>query len=217
MAHDGTINIFVENLGRYNEGHIVGAWIPLPMQRDELWETIRKACKVDALHEEVFIADVEYDFGMPNVKIGEYDSIDDVNALAAAIENAENWDVVDGADAYAYEHNLSIIQTASILHDDNGRNIPWFHYATDSGSKEYRYGWTLVHETDTELSNILHEYNVTDYFDYEKYGSGPTDDTLFDNGYLMYTGDDPDTDSDAEEILSDYWLWTDDEDEDVDE
>lgn len=213
MAHDGTINIFVENLGRYNEGHIVGAWIPLPMQRDELWETIRKACKVDALHEEVFIADVEYDFGMPNVKIGEYDSIDDVNALAAAIENADSWDDVYHADCYAYEHNLSTIETASVLRDVD--NVAWCSYTTDYGSENSRLGHTLIDEDEYLLAR-LREIGMEGYIDYEAYGRDARGDyTLCSDGFICDC--DPDTSADAEEILRDLDYWTNDEDEDEDE
>ena len=32
----GRINIFVTNLGKYNEGYLQGEWIKLPVDQDEL-------------------------------------------------------------------------------------------------------------------------------------------------------------------------------------
>lgn len=73
--------IFFTNLGKYNEGYLVGKWVDLPC--DNLEEEL-KAIGVGAVpYEEYFITDYESDFG---VSIGEYDNIDELNELAEELE-----------------------------------------------------------------------------------------------------------------------------------
>lgn len=73
--------IFLTNLGKYNEGYLVGKWVDLPC--DDL-EAEMEAIGVGAVpYEEYFITDYESDFG---VSIGEYDNIDELNELAEELE-----------------------------------------------------------------------------------------------------------------------------------
>ncbi|UJF36553.1 antirestriction protein ArdA [Paenibacillus hexagrammi] len=99
------INIYVANLGKYNEGELVGDWISLPATQDELNELFVKI-KLgyfdedgeyqhgftefdpqyghDFFYEEFAIHDYEAPF-----KINEYDSIDKLNEYAEALVNAD--------------------------------------------------------------------------------------------------------------------------------
>lgn len=73
--------IFLTNLGKYNEGELVGKWVDLPC--DNLEEEL-EAIGVGAVpYEEYFITDYESDFGL---EIGEYDNIDELNELAKELE-----------------------------------------------------------------------------------------------------------------------------------
>lgn len=60
--------VFVGNLGRYNEGDLVGAWLELPYDEEELDRWLRDSVAVDEAHEEVFIMDS--DLGGPLGEIG---------------------------------------------------------------------------------------------------------------------------------------------------
>lgn len=73
--------IFLTNLGKYNEGELVGKWVDLPC--DNLEEEL-EAIGVGAVpYEEYFITDYESDFG---IEVGEYDNIDELNELAEELE-----------------------------------------------------------------------------------------------------------------------------------
>ena len=65
------LKIFLTNLGKYNEGLLVGRWVELPCY------------DLEAELEEYFITDYESDFG---IEVGEYDNIDELNELAEELE-----------------------------------------------------------------------------------------------------------------------------------
>ena len=78
------LNIFLTNLGLYNEGVLAGEWVSLPVSSFDL-EAVKIRIGVDEYHEETFITDYETD--IHGVKVGEYDSIDELNELAEALED----------------------------------------------------------------------------------------------------------------------------------
>ncbi|NCB82667.1 MAG: antirestriction protein ArdA, partial [Bacilli bacterium] len=79
------INIWVSNLGKYNEGILQGAWFTLPTEMSE----IRKKIGLNERYEEWAIHDYEAPF-----KISEYDDIGTLNEIAELIEETEIPDVV---------------------------------------------------------------------------------------------------------------------------
>ena len=80
------IRIFITNIAKYNEGYLVGKWVDLPLSEDELWAEVREVLGSD---EEHFITDSEAPF-----KIHEYDSITDLNALAAELQGMDEDDII---------------------------------------------------------------------------------------------------------------------------
>lgn len=209
MAYDknASINIWVGNIGWYNEGYNTGDWFALPMDREELWKEINKACKVDRFHEELWLQDWEVPYG----NVSEYESIDDLNALAAVIDSASEWQL-EAAEAYIdYNGQYSAIECANIIMDAD--NISFIGYSFDVGSNEENYGYTLA-DMDGTLQ-YLRERGLEDYFDFERYGSDDSDVYLTDEGYLCLSGDDPSTnDYTALEILAEEGYYTEpDEDE----
>ena len=77
------MRIYLTNLGKYNEGELVGQWLDLPATDEDI-EKIKKAILIDGEeYEEMFITDYE---DSP-IKIHEYDSLDYLNEVAEAYEN----------------------------------------------------------------------------------------------------------------------------------
>ena len=85
------LNIFLTNLGLYNEGVLAGEWVSLPVSDFDL-EAVKIRIGVDEYHEETFITDYETD--IHGVKVGEYDSIDDLNELAEALEDDDAAEII---------------------------------------------------------------------------------------------------------------------------
>jgi len=90
-----TIKGYITNLGKYNEGVLVGKWIKFPIDEDELNEVFKEIGMnyededgeiVNTGYEEYFFTDWETDF---DTDFGEYENIDKVNELA---ENLEYWE-----------------------------------------------------------------------------------------------------------------------------
>lgn len=78
--------IFLTNLGKYNEGHLVGKWIDLPC--DDLEAELESIGVVEGTqYEEYFITDYENDFGY---KVGEHDDLEELNDLAEQLEDIDD-------------------------------------------------------------------------------------------------------------------------------
>jgi hypothetical protein len=81
--------IYLTNLGKYNEGELVGEWLDLPCAQEELQAALNRID--EDRHGEHFIADYECDL-LPGLKIDEYDPIGQLNDVigeAAALEEEE--------------------------------------------------------------------------------------------------------------------------------
>lgn len=83
------LSIFITNLGRYNEGALVGEWVSLPADEDDL-QAVYDRIGIDGVrYEEVFITDYESEIGL---KVGEYENINDLNELAERLEALDSYD-----------------------------------------------------------------------------------------------------------------------------
>lgn len=83
------IKIYVANLGKYNEGELVGKWLELPCDMEDFKESFLPSIEIDGLqYEEYAIHDFETD--IEGLKIGEYDNIEKLNELAEAYDNLED-------------------------------------------------------------------------------------------------------------------------------
>lgn len=62
------LKIFLTNLGKYNEGHLIGEWVSLPIDNDKL-EEVKKRIGINKHYEEMFVTDYECD--IDGVKVNE--------------------------------------------------------------------------------------------------------------------------------------------------
>lgn len=115
LVEPASIRVYVANLGKYNEGELIGAWLDLPQSRAKIDEFLRdtvgltldseeayaKGLRGERVHEEYAIHDYEFPQDMngftPN--ISEYASLDKVNVLACLIEQADE-DCLEIMEAY---------------------------------------------------------------------------------------------------------------------
>lgn len=74
------MQVFITNLGKYNEGELVGEWFTPPINMEEVAEKIG----LNQNYEEFFITDYELPF-----EIDEYTPISRINALCEMIEDIE--------------------------------------------------------------------------------------------------------------------------------
>ncbi len=156
------MKIYLTNLGKYNEGELLGEWVKLPATEEELeavFERIKISDEPDEngnYYEEYFITDYETD--IDGLKIGEYDNLEELNELAETLEGMD-------------ENELEVV---GVMLED-GCEFDEAIKKTENG--DYRIYYDCSNMTDVayeviEESGFLN--NVSDivarYFDYEAYG-----------------------------------------------
>lgn len=148
------MNIFITNLGKYNEGELLGEWVELPINAEEL----KKVCErigINEEDEEYFITDYECNF----MKIGEYESISSLNEIAEKISELDE-DEYEVAKALISECSYTIDEAIEKV--NNGDYIIYYD-CNDITDVAYQ-----VVEECGYLNNVPD--TVARYFDYESFG-----------------------------------------------
>ena len=82
---------FITNLGKYNEGELVGEWVKFPTTAEELKKVfdrigIGQKDEFGQPYEEWFITDYDCYVGALYDKLGEYENLDELNYLASKLD-----------------------------------------------------------------------------------------------------------------------------------
>lgn len=164
------INIFLTNLGKYNEGELVGKWLSLPISEENL-ENAMDEIGISEEYEEYFISDYETD--IDGFEIGEYANLEELNELAEELEN------MDDTEAKVF---IACIQI--------GRNADEALECIING--DYRIYYNCLDMADVAyktveecgyLQNVPEQ--VSNYFDYESFGR----DLEIEGNYVYVDGD----------------------------
>lgn len=86
------LNIYIANLGAYNEGRLEGEWVTLPITDEELQEVFTRIGIDGVNYEEYAIHDFDNNTGL-NLDITEYTSIRSLNELAETLENYDDYEL----------------------------------------------------------------------------------------------------------------------------
>lgn len=78
------MKIYLTNLGKYNEGELIGEWVELPVSQEELQKVFERI-GISEEYEEYFITDYECDF----YEVEEYENLDTLNEIAERIEELD--------------------------------------------------------------------------------------------------------------------------------
>ena len=148
--------IFLTNLGKYNEGELIGMWVKLPFTDEEI-ETCLEKIGIDGQYEEYFITDYEDCF----YKVGQYESIYALNEFIQEALLVGNNDLINAV--FAYECIDNADDALKILENIEGN----YTLHTDIQSEE-DYGHYYVETYHSEISN---NNFVSMYLDYETIGS----------------------------------------------
>lgn len=102
---------FITNLGKYNEGELVGEWVTFPIDEDEL-EKVFERIGINEEYEEYFFTDWDCPF---DTGLGEYESIESVNELAEDLDR-ENEDLVEAIiEATGYSLRVALDHVARAI------------------------------------------------------------------------------------------------------
>ena len=161
------VKIYVANLERYNAGYLVGEWVELPKDQDELQEILQRISK----GAEIAIHDYSIE-GVEGLRIGEYDNIQELNAEIDALYYANDY-IQELALAIVEAHGETI--TGAIGYAEHGDYTLYPECTTAQELGEYfaDIDFTLPQE-------------VARYFDFEAYGEDVANDGYFTSyGFLM--------------------------------
>ena len=179
---------FITNLGKYNEGELVGEWVKFPTTAEELKEVFKRigiGQKDDfgQPYEEWFITDYDcYVDGLYS-KLGEYENLDELNYLASKLnEMSESEYAQFQAGMEMGDHCGSLQEIINLTENlDCYEVYPDIHDYDDLG----RY---YIEELDV----MQVPEHLQNYIDYEAYGRDVAleeNGTFTDQGYVRDTGD----------------------------
>ena len=150
-AKSNEVNIFLTNLGKYNEGELVGEWVKLPVDD---FQPILDRIGINDEYEEWFITDYEAPF-----EINEYDNIEELNDIAREIQDFDSiqLEVLD-----AYKDNGYDMRDAIDKVIDND-----YIYLEGNTEEDLAYSYIdMAGSFEDAVSKEDKQY----YFDYEAYG-----------------------------------------------
>lgn len=148
------MKIYLTNLGKYNEGELVGEWVELPVSQEELQEVFERI-GINEEYEEYFITDYECDL----YEVGEYENIDKLNDIAQRIKELgeEESNVVK---ALIQKLDYTLNEAIDKVNSGDYRIYSDCENMTD-------IAYQVVEECEY-LNNVPD--NVARYFDYESFG-----------------------------------------------
>lgn len=149
------MKIYLTNLGKYNEGELVGEWVELPVSNEELQEVFKRIGINEEYYEEYFITDYECDF----YEVGEYENLDTLNNIASQIEELD-------------EEESKVVKA---LMSELG-------YTLDEAIEKTNSGDYTIYSDCNNMTDVAYQVvkecgylnnvpdNVARYFDYEAFG-----------------------------------------------
>lgn len=148
------MKIYLTNLGKYNEGELVGEWVDLPASQEEL-EKVFERIGINEEYEEYFITDYECDL----YEVGEYENIDKLNDIAERIKELD-------------EEGSKVVKAL----------IQKLDYTLDEAIDKVNSGDYMIYNDCENMTDVAYQVveecgylenvpdNVARYFDYESFG-----------------------------------------------
>lgn len=148
------LRAFITNLGKYNEGELVGEWVDFPIDEDEEQELMERIGIDGEEYEEYFVTDYEGCVDWHEY-FGEYPSIEWLNETA---EKLDDWDEDLFCAVCEYEGDIGSVLDSS----------PDYWMLLSNVNDDYDLGWYYAQEVN--CVDFGGNEMLTRYFDYEAYG-----------------------------------------------
>ena len=181
------MKVWIGNLGKYNEGELVGDWLELPVHKDELDKFLRERVglqltqkEVDealardgVCYEEYMINDWECELNC--VEYHEYTHLDELNKLASFIKMAND---IDKINAYCNYQNISDIdEVCNVIAQEDDIYISSPDYQANLSDEEL-VGYWYIDEVYDGIENYIKQCSYSEddrvslenYFDVESFG-----------------------------------------------
>jgi len=150
-----TISVYLTNLGKYNEGELVGQWVELDgtLEYSDLKEGGKCDIGLNSDYEEYFITDFE-----SPVEINEYTSIDRLNEIYKTLTEIQEETNLEECEIEAILKEISLEELHEGIHD-------LFIYPDCNDMSDVAYNYI-------EQTGLLHGVpdSLQRYFDYDAFG-----------------------------------------------
>ena len=179
---------FITNLGKYNEGELVGEWVKFPTTAEEMKEVFKRIGigqrdDFGQPYEEWFITDYDcYVDGLYD-KLGEYESLDELNYLASKLDEMSDSEYAQFQAGMEMGDHCGSLQEIINLTENLDCYEVYPHIADYDDLGRYYIEELEVMQVPEHLQN---------YIDYEAYGRDVAMDengSFTDQGYVRDTGD----------------------------
>lgn len=161
------LRAFVTNLGKYNEGELVGKWVDFPIDEDEFEEVLEEIGIDGEQYEEWFVTDCECEV---DLYLGQYVSLDELNEAAEALAKWDEDEASAIADVFGAEQLLCTTQDDYMFYHVDNEDDLGYYVAENGGYLD-------------ELPDFAKRY-----FDYEAFGRDfaiEADGGWSENGYFV--------------------------------
>ena len=179
---------FITNLGKYNEGELVGEWVKFPTTAEEMKEVFKRIGigqrdDFGQPYEEWFITDYDcYVDGLYD-KLGEYESLDELNYLASKLDEMSDSEYAQFQAGMEMGDHCGSLQEIINLTENLDCYEVYPHIADYDDLGRYYIDELEVMQIPEHLQN---------YIDYEAYGRDVAMDengSFTDQGYVRDTGE----------------------------
>ena len=152
---------FITNLGKYNEGFLVGEWVKFPATNEEMQAVFRRI-GIGRRYEEWFITDYDCPDAAISKVLGEYESLSELNYLAGQIMELRESDDFWQAVLDLGENTGSVQELINLT-----ENLDCFDYLPGVRN-DYDLGYYWIEESGCyDTSNLG---ALANYIDYEGFG-----------------------------------------------
>ena len=179
---------FITNLGKYNEGELVGEWVKFPTTAEEMKEVFKRIGigqrdDFGQPYEEWFITDYDcYVDGLYS-KLGEYENLDELNYLASKLDEMSDSEYAQFQAGMEMGDHCGSLQEIINLTENLDCYEVYPHIADYDDLGRYYIDELEVMQIPEHLQN---------YIDYEAYGRDVAMDengSFTDQGYVRDTGE----------------------------
>lgn len=175
------IDVWIGNLGKYNEGELVGGWLKLPKTNEEINQFLKEVVKLDEEYEEYMINDYATDLPL---HIGEYENLKNLNLIATIAENVTEMEAIE---AYVdSQGEMTLEELANLMEQEDDIGYYRFSSGNEYMSSEEKMGYEMAESTG--IIDTLRRMGIEDFFDFESYGRSweNGDITIMEDGYIDF-------------------------------
>lgn len=175
------IDVWIGNLGKYNEGELVGGWLKLPKTNEEIDKFLKEVVMLNEEYEEYMINDYATDLPL---HIGEYENLKNLNLIAKIAENVTEMEAIE---AYVdSQGEMTLEELANLMEQEDDIGYYRFSSGNEYMSSEEKMGYEMAESIG--IIDTLRRMGIEDFFDFESYGRSweNGDITIMDNGYIDF-------------------------------